>query len=133
LQPEQTVILNAITLLRWAGQVGEVSTERSKRELRGLFLIPGLWDMARASGFRRLVSGRAGYFAAAFCGKRDLPACGTWAASLTLSKDGATKLKGTACSGAYLQFGPMLDGPKPRFPSSVAIATPETHIAPSRI
>src|SRR5229473_6483704 len=50
----------------WAEQVGELSAKRAERELPRAFPDSRAVGHARASGFRRLVSWRAGDFVAAF-------------------------------------------------------------------
>jgi len=129
LQPEQTVILQRNRI----ASVGPSKSAKVPRNApsvncRGLFLIPGLWDM-----HVHLVFGDW------FPGARDI--------SLPLFvANGVTGVTGVRDMGSELDIvqgwrneieagrligpriytpGPMLDGPKPRFPSSAAIATPE--------
>jgi len=92
---------------------------------RGLFLIPGLWDM-----HVHLVFGDW------FPDGRDISLPLFVANGVTSVRDMGSELDvvqgwrkeieaGRLIGPRILSSGPMLDGPKPRFPSSLAIATPE--------
>jgi imidazolonepropionase-like amidohydrolase len=92
---------------------------------RGAFLIPGLWDM-----HVHLVFGdwfpRAGeislplFVANGITGVRDM------GSELEIVESWRNEIEGGRMLGPRIMTsGPMLDGPKPRFPSSIAVATPE--------
>ena len=90
----------------------------------GKFLIPGLWDMHVHLAFGDWFPGARDialplFVANGVTGVRDmgsdLAPVFEWRKSI-----GA----GTLIGPRIVTSGPMLDGPKPRFPSSVAIATP---------
>jgi imidazolonepropionase-like amidohydrolase len=92
---------------------------------RGAFLIPGLWDM-----HVHLVFGdwfpRAGeislplFVANGITGVRDM------GSELEIVQSWRNEIEGGRMLGPRIMTsGPMLDGPKPRFPSSIAVATPE--------
>jgi len=126
LQSEQTVILERNHIL----SVGPNKSAKYPRNAasvncRGLFLIPGLWDM-----HVHLVFG--GWFPDA----KDISLPLFVANGVTGVRDMGSELDvvqgwrdeieaGRMLGPRILTSGPMLDGPKPRFPSSVAIATPE--------
>jgi imidazolonepropionase-like amidohydrolase len=92
---------------------------------RGYFLIPGLWDM-----HVHLVFGDW------FPGAQDITLPLLIANGVTDVRDMGSELDtveawrneieaGRLLGPRIFTSGPMLDGPKPRFPSSMAIATPE--------
>jgi imidazolonepropionase-like amidohydrolase len=92
---------------------------------RGYFLIPGLWDM-----HVHLVFGDW------FPGARDITLPMLIANGVTGVRDMGSELEtvqdwrhdigeGRMLGPRIRTSGPMLDGPKPRFPSSIAITTPE--------
>jgi imidazolonepropionase-like amidohydrolase len=126
LQPEQTVILERNHIL----SVGPSKSAKYPRNAasvncRGLFLIPGLWDM-----HVHLVFGDW------FPDARDISLPLFVANGVTGVRDMGGELDvvqgwrdeieaGRLVGPRILTSGPMLDGPKPRFPSSVAIGTPE--------
>jgi imidazolonepropionase-like amidohydrolase len=92
---------------------------------KGLYLIPGLWDMhvhlefgdwfpdARDITLPLLVAN--GVTGVRDMGS-DLETVQAWRAEISAGRLLGPKI---------ITAGPMLDGPKPRFPSSMAIATPE--------
>jgi imidazolonepropionase-like amidohydrolase len=126
LQPEQTVVLERNHI----ASVGPSKSAKYPRNAasvncRGLFLIPGLWDM-----HVHLVFGDW------FPDARDISLPLFVANGVTSVRDMGSELDivqgwrneieaGRLLGPRILTSGPMLDGPKPRFPSSVAIATPE--------
>jgi imidazolonepropionase-like amidohydrolase len=126
LQPEQTVVLERNHI----ASVGPSKSAKYPRNAasvncRGLFLIPGLWDM-----HVHLVFGDW------FPDTRDISLPLFVANGVTGVRDMGSELgivqgwrneieAGRLLGPRILTSGPMLDGPKPRFPSSVAIATPE--------
>jgi len=92
---------------------------------RGKFLMPGLWDMHVHIAFGDWVpSGKEAalplFVANGITGIRemggDLDTLLQWRAEIA---------RGTLVGPRIVLSGPMLDGPKMRFPSSVAIGTPE--------
>jgi imidazolonepropionase-like amidohydrolase len=126
LQPEQTVILERNRI----ASIGPSKTAKYSRQAatvncRGLFLIPGLWDM-----HVHLVFGDW------FPATRDISLPLFVANGVTGVRDMGSELdvvqtwrneieEGHLIGPRIFSSGPMLDGPKPRFPSSMAIATPE--------
>jgi imidazolonepropionase-like amidohydrolase len=125
-QAEQTVILERNHIL----SVGPSKSAKYPRNAasvncRGLFLIPGLWDM-----HVHLVFGDW------FPDAQEISLPLFVANGVTAVRDMGSELDivqgwrdeieaGRLLGPRILTSGPMLDGPKPRFPSSVAIATPE--------
>jgi imidazolonepropionase-like amidohydrolase len=91
----------------------------------GKFLIPGLWDMHVHTAFGDWFPGARDialplFVANGVTGVRDmggdLDALVEWRRAIG---------QGSIVGPRMVISGPMLDGPKPRFPSSVAVATPE--------
>jgi imidazolonepropionase-like amidohydrolase len=126
LQPEQTVILERNRIYS-VGPSKSAKYPRSAATVncRGLFLIPGLWDM-----HVHLVFGDW------FPDAKDISLPLLVANGVTGVRDMGSELEvvqnwrneieeGRLIGPRILSSGPMLDGPKPRFPSSIAIATPE--------
>ena len=92
---------------------------------RGLFLIPGLWDMHVHLAFGDWFP-RSGEIvlpllvANGVTGVRDL------GSELDVVQGWRRDIEAGRRTGPRIvTSGPMLDGPKPRFPSSIAVATPE--------
>jgi len=126
LQREQTVILERNHIY----SVGPSKSAKYPRNAdsvscKGLFLIPGLWDM-----HVHLVFGDW------FPDARDISLPLLIANGVTSVRDMGSELDvvqnwrneieaGQMIGPRILTSGPMLDGPKPRFPSSIAITTPE--------
>jgi imidazolonepropionase-like amidohydrolase len=126
LQSEQTVILERNRI----ASIGPSKTAKYSRQAatvncRGLFLIPGLWDMhvhlvfgdwfpnAREISLPLLVANGV-------TGVRDM------GSELDVVQRWRNEIEAGYLIGPRIfSSGPMLDGPKPRFPSSMAIATPE--------
>lgn len=92
---------------------------------RGSFLIPGLWDMhvhlVFGDWFPRSQEISLPLFVAnGITGVRDM------GSELETVQSWRNEIEGGRLLGPRIfTSGPMLDGPKPRFPSSIAIATPE--------
>jgi len=126
LHAEQTVVLEG-------NRIASVEPSKSAKHprnapivnSRGLFLIPGLWDM-----HVHLVFGDW------FPDARDISLPLFIANGVTGVRDMGSELDivqawrneiaaGRLVGPRIYTSGPMLDGPRPRFPSSVAIATPE--------
>jgi imidazolonepropionase-like amidohydrolase len=126
LQPEQTVILEGNRI----SSVGPSKTLNYLRKApsvncRGLFLIPGLWDMHVHLSFGDWFSDAQEislplFVANGVTGVRDM------GSELGVVQGWRDEIEAGRLRGPRIfTSGPMLDGPKPRFPSSVAIATPE--------
>ena len=126
LQPDQTVVIegNHITF------VGPSKSAKSPRGAsnvngKGLFLIPGLWDMHVHLSFGDWFPGAQDislplFIANGVTGVRDM------GSDLDIVQGWRNEIEtGRLLGPRILTSGPMLDGPKPRFPSSVAISTPE--------
>ena len=125
--PDQTVLIDK-------GRIVDVGPRRTTRYPRnaptiingkGLYVIPGLWDM-----HVHLVFGDwfplaqeislPLFIANGVTGVRDM------GGELQIIQGWRNEIEGGRMIGPrILSSGPMLDGPKPRFPSSIAIATPE--------
>jgi len=92
---------------------------------RGRFLIPGLWDMHVHTAFGDwFPKGKEValplFIANGVTGVRDM------GGELDVLQGWRKEIgAGTLLGPRMVVAGPMLDGPKPRFPSSVAITTPE--------
>ena len=126
LQPEQTVILERNHI----NSVGPSKSAKYPRNAatvncRGLFLIPGLWDMHVHLVFGDWFPDAKDitlplFVANGVTGVRDM------GSELEIVQDWRNEIEaGRLVGPRVLSSGPMLDGPKPRFPSSIAIATPE--------
>lgn len=126
LESEQTVILerNRIYSVE-PSKSAKYPRNAARVNCRGLFLIPGLWDM-----HVHLVFGDW------FPDARDVSLPLFVANGVTGVRDMGSELDvvqgwrkeieaGRLIGPRILSSGPMLDGPKPRFPSSMAIGTPE--------
>ena len=126
-QPHRTVIVRD-------GKIEEIgSSDRSRgRKLAGVqvdgtgkFLVPGLWDMhvhmAFGDWFPRGKQVTLPLFIAnGITGVRDM------GGELDVLQQWRKEINaGTLIGPRMVISGPMLDGPKPRFPSSIAIATPD--------
>jgi len=126
LQPEQTVI-------RERNHIASVGPSKSAKyprnaarvNCRGLFLIPGLWDMHVHLVFGDWFPDAQDislplFVANGVTGVRDM------GSELDIVQGWRNEIEAGRLIGPRIYAsGPMLDGPKPRFPSSVAIATPE--------
>ena len=91
----------------------------------GKFLIPGLWDMHVHTAFGDWFPGARDialplFVANGVTGVRDMG--GDLDTLLEWRKQ---IVRGALAGPRMVISGPMLDGPKPRFPSSMAVATPE--------
>jgi imidazolonepropionase-like amidohydrolase len=92
---------------------------------RGLFLIPGLWDMHVHLVFGDWFPGAQDvslplFIANGVTGVRDM------GSELDVVQRWRNEIEAGDLIGPRIYTsGPMLDGPKPRFPSSIAIATPD--------
>ena len=125
--PEQVVVIDKGRIV----DVGPRKTTRYPRNAptmingKGLYLIPGLWDM-----HVHLVFGDwfplaqeislPLFIANGITGVRDM------GSELETVQRWRNEIEGNRLIGPrILSSGPMLDGPKPRFPSSIAITTPD--------
>ena len=126
LQPEQTVVLQH----KHIASVGPSKSAKYPRNApsvncRGLFLIPGLWDTHVHLVFGDWFPGPQGislplFVANGVTGVRDM------GSELDIVQGWRREIEAGRLIGPRIYTsGPMLDGPKPRFPSSLAIATPE--------
>ena len=124
--PDQTVILDK-NKIAWTGpsKAAKYSRRAATVNGKGLFLIPGLWDMHVHLDFGDW-----------FPGSRDIVLPMLIANGVTGVRDMGSELDvlhewrneieaGRLIGPRIYTSGPMLDGPKPRFPSSIAITTPE--------
>jgi len=126
LHTSQTVVIDHdhIVAVSAAGSA-KLSTKAKRIDCSGLFAIPGLWDMHVHLSFGDWFPGAKEillplFIANGITGVRDmgsdLDVVQSWRSDIN-----AGRLVGPR----IFTSGPMLDGPKPRFPSSVAIATPD--------
>jgi imidazolonepropionase-like amidohydrolase len=125
--PEQTVVIDKGRILA----VGSRKDTRYPRNApviingKGFYLIPGLWDMhvhlAFGDWFPRAQEISLPLFVAnGVTGVRDM---GSDLATIQIWRN---EIEGQRLIGPRIMTsGPMLDGPKPRFPSSIPISTPE--------
>src|SRR6516164_541917 len=125
--PEQTVVIDKGRILA----VGSRKQTRYPRNApvvingKGFYLVPGLWDMhvhlVFGDWFPRAQEISLPLFVAnGVTGVRDM---GSELGAIQIWRN---EIEGQRLIGPRIMTsGPMLDGPKPRFPSSIAIATPE--------
>src|SRR5713226_1694719 len=125
LQPELTVILERNHIFS-VGPSKSANYPRNAPSVncRGLFLIPGLWDMHVHLVFGDWFPDAKEislplFVANGVTGVRDM------GSELDIVQEWRNEIEAGQLIGPRIYTsGPMLDGPKPRFPSSVAIATP---------
>jgi len=126
LQADQTVVIEG-TLIRSVGPSSSTKPPQNARiiDCTGLFLIPGLWDMHVHLEFgdwfphAKEISLPL-FIANGVTGVRDM------GSELETVQGWRTEINAGKLVGPRIfTSGPMLDGPKPRFPSSIAISTPE--------
>ncbi len=126
LQPEQTVVLERNHI----ASVGPSKSSKYPRNApsvncRGLFLIPGLWDMHVHLVFGDWFPDAKDislplFVANGVTGVRDM------GSELDIVQGWRDEIEAGRLIGPRIYTsGPMLDGRKPRFPSSLAIGTPE--------
>jgi len=126
LQTDQTVVIEG-TLIRSVGPDASTKPPRNARSIdcTGLFLIPGLWDMHVHLEFGDWFPNAKEislplFIANGVTGVRDM------GSELETVQGWRRKIEAGRLIGPRIfTSGPMLDGPKPRFPSSIAISTPE--------
>ena len=126
LQPEQTVILERNHIASVGpSKLAKYPRNAPSANCRGLFLIPGLWDMHVHLVFGDWFPGARDislplFVANGVTGVRDM------GSELDIVQGWRNEIEAGRLIGPRIYTpGPMLDGPKPRFPSSLAIATPE--------
>jgi imidazolonepropionase-like amidohydrolase len=126
LRPDTTVVVEGDRIAR-LGPSASVATPAGARvvEGKGRFLIPGLWDMHVHLEFGDWFPGGREislplFLANGVTGVRDMG--GELETLLRWRKEST---EGSLPGPRLVLSGPMLDGPKPRFPSSVAVATPD--------
>jgi len=126
LQPDQTVILERNRIY----SIGPSKSAKYPRNAdmvncKGGYLIPGLWDMhvhlALGDWFPDARNISLPLFVAnGVSSVRDM------GSDLDVVQDWRNEIEAGQMTGPRIMTsGPMLDGPKPRFPSSIAIATSE--------
>lgn len=126
LLPDQTVVLkrNRISSIG-PSKTAKYSPKADSVNCQGGYLIPGLWDMHVHLAFGDW-----------FPDAKDISLPLFIANGVTNVRDKGSDLEvvqewrneiedGRTFGPRIFTSGPMLDGPKPRFPSSIAIATPE--------
>jgi len=126
LQPDQTVIVARKRIFSvGASQSAKYARNAASVNCKGLYLIPGLWDMHLHLAFgdwfpdAKVISLPL-FVANGVTGVRDM------GSELEVVQDWRNQIEvGRLIGPRILSSGPMLDGPKPRFPSSLAIATAE--------
>src|SRR5258706_10919837 len=126
LQPEQTVILERNHIASVGpGKSAKYPRNAASVNCRGLFVIPGLWDMHVHLVFGDWFPDAQEislplFVAHGVTGVRDM------GSELGIGQGWRNEIESGRLIGPRIRTsGPMLDGPKPRFPSSIAIATPE--------
>jgi imidazolonepropionase-like amidohydrolase len=126
LQPGTTVVVEGQRITR-IGPTRSVPAPAGARVVEGSggFLIPGLWDMHVHMAFGDWFPGGKEialplFLANGVTGVRDMG--GELDVLLEWRKEIAD---GTLAGPRLVVSGPMLDGAQPRFPSSIAVATPE--------
>src|SRR5689334_1587412 len=126
LQPDQTVVLERNRIY----SVGPSKSAKYPRNAdsvncKGGYLIPGLWDMHVHLAFGDWFPDAKDislplFIANGVTSVRDM------GSDLEVVQDWRNEIEAGQMIGPRIfTSGPMLDGPKPRFPSSIAIATPE--------
>ena len=126
LKPDQTVILerHRIFSIR-PSKSAKYPPDADRVNGRGGYLIPGLWDMHVHLVFGDWFPDAKDislplFIANGVTSVRDM------GSELDVVQDWRTQIEaGQLIGPRILTSGPMLDGPRPRFPSSMAIASPE--------
>jgi imidazolonepropionase-like amidohydrolase len=127
IRPDQVVVIerNRITAVGPRKKTRYPRNHPATLNGRGAFLIPGLWDMhvhlAFGDWFPLAQQISLPLFVAnGITGVRDM------GSELETIQSWRNEIEGGRLLGSRIMTsGPMLDGPKPRFPSSIAISTPE--------
>ena len=123
----QRVIVQGGTIRAIESSSGTIDPKSSGTHIdgKGKFLIPGLWDMhvhmVFGDWFPRGKEVTLPLFVAnAITGVRDM------GGELEILQQWRREISaGTLVGPRIVMSGPMLDGPQPRFPSSIAIKTPD--------
>ena len=126
LHSDQTVVIEG-NVIRSVGSSASTKPPQDARSIdcTGLFLIPGLWDMHVHLEFGNWFPHAKEislplFIANGVTGVRDmgseLETVQAWRKEIAA---------GQLVGPRIFTSGPMLDGPKPRFPSSIAISTPD--------
>jgi imidazolonepropionase-like amidohydrolase len=126
LQPDQTVVLERNRIYSLGpSKSAKYPRNADSVNCKGGFLIPGLWDMHVHLAFgdwfpdARDISLPL-FIANGVTGVRDM------GSDLDVVQDWRNEIEaGRTIGPRIFTSGPMLDGPKPRFPSSIPIATPD--------
>jgi imidazolonepropionase-like amidohydrolase len=126
LLPDQTLIVEG-KRITFVGSSKSAKFPHSAQVVNGrnLFLLPGLWDMHVHLVFGDWFPGAQEislplFVANGITGVRDM------GSELGTVQGWRNEIEAGRLIGPRIRTsGPMLDGPKPRFPSSIAIATPE--------
>jgi imidazolonepropionase-like amidohydrolase len=125
-QPNMTVTIRGARILK-IENTGKSKLPQNARivDASGKFLIPGLWDMHVHTIFGEWIPGGRDvslplFVANGVTGVRDMG--GDLDTLLAWKRDISA---GTLLGPRMIIAGPMLDGPKSRFPSSLSIATPD--------
>jgi len=126
LEPDQTVILESHRIFSIRpSKAAKYPRNADSVNGKGLYLIPGLWDMHVHLVFGDWFPDPKDislplFIANGVTGVRDM------GSELHVVQDWRNQIAaGRLIGPRILTSGPMLDGPRPRFPSSVAIASPE--------
>ena len=135
-QHDMTVVVTGQRIVKVA-KTGRAATPNNMQVVdgRGKYLIPGLWDMHVHTVFGEWLAQWTGekisfplFVANGVTGVRDM------GGDLAIVKQWRSDIASRKLLGPRLVIaGPMLDGPKPRFPSSVGVGTPKPNepLAPS--
>lgn len=126
-KPHRTVIVHDGRIEGVESSVAEVGVNSSGTQVNGTgkYLIPGLWDMhvhmVFGDWFPRAKQVTLPLFVAnGITGVRDM------GGELDVLQQWRKEISaGTLIGPRIVMSGPMLDGPQPRFPSSIAIRTPD--------
>jgi imidazolonepropionase-like amidohydrolase len=126
LRPGQTLTIDGNHIVA-IGESKSAKTSRNATRINcsGLFVIPGLWDMHVHLDFGDWFPGAKDlslpmFIANGVTGVRDM------GSELDVVQHWRNEIEAGRLTGPRIySSGPMLDGPTPRFPSSIAISTPE--------
>ena len=127
IQPDQVVIIEK-NRIKAVGPMKQTRYPRNAPTVlnaRGGYLIPGLWDMHVHLAFGDWFPGADQislplFVANGVTGVRDM------GSDLETVESWRNEIEGGRMIGPRIMTsGPMLDGPQPRFPSSIAVATPD--------
>src|SRR5262245_46107009 len=126
LRPGLSVVVDGDRIVEVAPKAAvRVAAGARRVDAAGKFLVPGLWDMHVHTAFGDWFPGARDvalplFVANGVTGVRDmggdLEVLFEWREAIA---------NGSLAGPRMVLSGPMLDGPQPRFPSSIAVATPE--------